>query len=185
MRGPRPQAMLGSMRMATGILAVVLVLVAVTSDPGAADEVAATPWKVGAAVSPFTLEDQHGEEGGVDASTRLVLFTADMDATKLVRTALEQKPALQDLAARDAVSVSDIHRMPSVITTLFALPAMRRRPWRMLLDRGPGPTVDIPREEGHVTAVALDDLTVRSIEFLDSPDEVARVLAPPPAQGGD
>jgi len=163
-----------------GLLAVALL--AAASASRAADEVAVAPsvapWSVGDAVAPFTLEDQHGEEGSVDASTRLVLFTADMDATRLVRAALEEAPELQDLSSLGAVSVSDIHRMPSVITTLFALPAMRRRPWRMLLDRGPGPTVGIPREEGRVTAVELDALTVRSIGFLDSSAEVARALAP-------
>jgi hypothetical protein len=94
-----------------------------------------------------------------------------------VNDALEEDPSLQDLAARGAVFVSDIHRMPALITRLFALPSMRRRPYRMLLDREEaGPSARIPREEGKVTLLELDALEIRSISFLDSADAVARAL---------
>lgn len=143
---------------------------------------AAAPWAVGDRIEPFELPDAHGEPGRVDESVRLLLFAADMDAGGLVNEALEGDPSLRDLAARGAVFVSDIHRMPAIVTRLFALPSMRRRPYRMLLDREEaGPTVRIPREEGRVTRIELDALAIRSISFLDSADAVARALraAPP------
>jgi hypothetical protein len=146
--------------------------------PARAEEPAqpAPPWIAGDRLEAFELADQHGEPGRVDAGVRLLLFAADMDAGKLVRDALEADPSLQDLAARGAVFVSDIHRMPALVTRLFALPSMRRRPYRMLLDRGPGPTVRIPREPGKLTLLELDALAIRAISFLDSPDAVAQAL---------
>jgi len=134
------------------------------------------PWQAGDHLAPFELADQHDQPGRVDESVRLLLFTADMDAGDLVKAALEAEPKLQDLAAHGAVWVSDIHRMPAVITRLFALPSMRRRPYRMLLDREPGPSARIPREEGKVTLVVLDALEVRSIAFADSAESVAAAL---------
>jgi hypothetical protein len=158
-------------------LAVALLLVA----PWArADEDA--HWKVGTRIEPFVLQDAHGEDVRVDDHFELILFAADMDAGDLVNQAL-QDPALQDLGARHAVFVSDISRMPGFVTTLFALPSMRRRPYRMVLDRGPGPTVAIPREEGRVTGVRLSGGVVTSIETLGSADQVAATLRATPTTG--
>jgi hypothetical protein len=145
--------------------------------PVRADDAAPpAPWIAGDRIEAFELADQHGEPGRVDAGVRLLLFAADMDAGALVRDALEADPSLQDLAARGAVFVSDIHRMPALVTRLFALPSMRRRPYRMLLDREPGPTVRIPREPAKLTLLELDALSIRAISFLDSPDAVAQAL---------
>jgi hypothetical protein len=160
--GVRPSALLA--------LAAALVLAAAA---GRADEL---PVQAGDRLEPFELADQHGQPGRVDESVRVLLFTADMDAGDVVKGALEADPALQDLAAHGAVWVSDIHRMPAVVTRLFALPSMRRRPYRMLLDRGPGPSARIPREEGKVSVLVLDALAVQSIAFADQPDAIAAAL---------
>jgi hypothetical protein len=144
--------------------------------PLRAEEAPPSAWSAGERIEAFELEDQHGAPGRVDEGVRHLLFAADMDAGDLVNGALEEDPALRDLAARGAVFVSDIHRMPVVITRLFALPSMRRRPYRMLLDRGPGPSVRIPRQPGQVTWVELDALVVRSVDFVASKQALAERL---------
>jgi hypothetical protein len=149
---------------------------AAAAAPLRAEEAQPAPWSVGERIEAFELPDQHGAPGRVDEGVRILLFAADMDAGDLVNGALEAEPSLCDLAARGAVFVSDIHRMPAVITRLFALPSMRRRPYRMLLDREPGPTLRIPRREGRVTWVELDALAVRRIDFVASREALAERL---------
>jgi hypothetical protein len=153
-------------------LALVLAAALVAGAPAAADD---PPWRAGDRLQPFELSDPHGETGRVDERLRLVLFTADMDAGRLVQQALED-PALQDLEAHRAAYVADVSRMPAVVTRLFALPSMRRRPYRTLLDTEPGPTTRIPREAGKVTLLALDGLTVESVRFADTPQAVAAAI---------
>jgi hypothetical protein len=149
----------------------------IAAPTGAEQPAPVRAWAAGDRIEAFELADQHGEPGQVDAAVRLLLFAADMDAGGLVNEALEADPSLQDLAARGAVFVSDIHRMPALVTRLFALPSMRRRPYRMLLDREEvGPSARIPREEGKLTLLALDALTIRRIEHLDSAKSVAEAL---------
>jgi len=138
----------------------------------------AAPYVAGDSLVPFTLDDQHGEPSSVDEKTRVVLFAADMDGGDLVGSALESDPSLQDLEQFGAVFVSDIHRMPALVTRLFALPSMRRRPYRMLLDREPGPTVRLPRQEGHVTVMRLDGLTVESVAYVADAEGIAVALRP-------
>ena len=167
-------ALRGSQRIALAVLLLAL-------PASAEDELAA--YAPGDRLVPFTLEDQHGEPGSVDDQVRVVLFAADMDGGDLVNAALEADASLHDLAALGAVFVSDIHRMPALITRMFALPSMRRRPYRMLLDREPGPTVRLPREEGRVTILQLDALTVESISYAADAAAVAAALRPEPSPG--
>lgn len=145
--------------------------------PARSDE---APWQVGDRIEAFELGDPHGKPGRVDEAVRLVLFTADMDGGRLVQEALEDT-ALQDLAAHGAVYVADVSRMPAVVTRLFALPSMRRRPYRTLLDTEPGPTLRVPREPGKVTLLELDALSVRSIRFADAAETVASAIRAGPA----
>lgn len=133
------------------------------------------PWQAGDRLEPFELADPHGVAGRIDEGVRLVLFTADMDGGKLVQAALEDA-ALQDLAAHGAVYIADISRMPALVTRVFAMPSIRRRPYRTLLDPGPGPSVRMPREAGKVTLLELDALAVKSVRFADAPEAVASAV---------
>ncbi|MEZ4290979.1 MAG: pirin family protein [Myxococcota bacterium] len=101
---------------------------------------------VGEVLSPIALEDQHGVLHQIDDSTRVVLFSRDMDGGRLLKAALAEVPA-SALTERGAVYVSDISGMPRPVATLFALPGMRRRPYPMLLDRDGEATRVLPDVE--------------------------------------
>ncbi len=135
----------------------------------------AEPLAPGAAMPPLTLADQHDAAAGVDANTRLVVFTGDMDASDHVKEALAADGA-QQLAAAGAVWVANISRMPRVITRLFALPSLRKRPYRMLLDRDGKATADFPATSGRVTLLYLDRLRIERIDYADSAAQVGEAL---------
>jgi hypothetical protein len=88
-----------------------------------------------------------------------------MDSGNLVKEALAQNGGAM-LEAAHAVYVSDISRMPGVVTKLFALPAMRKRSYRILLDRDGKVTADIPNEEGKITVLELADGTIARIHYV-------------------
>jgi hypothetical protein len=134
----------------------------------------------GAVLAPIALEDQHGAPGGVDASTRGVLLTRDMDAGAFVREALAEDGAGQ-LERAGAVYVADVHRMPALIRRLVALPRMRERPYRVLVDADGAPTAPLPAEEGKVTWLRLDGLQVVEARFLTGAEQVRSALAPTPS----
>lgn len=130
---------------------------------------------VGAPLPALTLVDQHDVALTIGPETRVILFTRDMDAGDLVKEALAEDGAAR-LAEADALVVADIERMPGVITTLFALPAMRKRPYRMLLDRDGKATAMLPSEEGKVTVLTLDALTITGLTYADSAAAVRGAL---------
>ncbi|WP_438279760.1 FAD/FMN-containing dehydrogenase [Pseudomonas alabamensis] len=85
-------------------------------------------------LAPWTLLDQHERPYTLTPDTRVLLVARDMQGAKLIKAALAEQP-VGYLEARGAVFVADIERMPTVISTLFAIPAMRGYAYRVMLDR--------------------------------------------------
>jgi hypothetical protein len=133
---------------------------------------AATPLAAGMRLPAITLADQHDVEGSVRSDTRCVLFSRDMSAAKIVQEALGNDPS----APAATMIVSDISGMPTLITKLFALPALRQRPYRILLDREGKATEDIPSVDGKVTVLYLRDFTIERLEFVDSAEALRTAL---------
>lgn len=88
----------------------------------------------GERLAPWTLLDQFDQPYTLDDQVRILLVARDMDAAKLVNAVLGAQPKGY-LEVRHGVFLADVSRMPKVIANLFALPAMRDYPYRVLLDR--------------------------------------------------
>jgi hypothetical protein len=131
-------------------------------------------------IPALALADQHGESGGIDASTRGVLLSRDMDGGGLVREALATDGAAQ-LERAGAVYVADVHGMPGLVRRFIAVPRMRERSYRVLLDTEGAPTAALPAEEGKATWLRLEALRVVEVRFLTSADEVRQALAGAPS----
>lgn len=88
----------------------------------------------GERLAPWTLNDQFDQPYSLDDDLRILLVARSMDGAKLVDAALAGQPKGY-LEARRTLFVADISGMPSLIGTLFAIPAMRDYSYRVLLDR--------------------------------------------------
>jgi len=88
----------------------------------------------GERLAPWTLLDQFDQPFTLDNQTQTLLVARSMDAAKLVAAAVQDQPKGY-LEARHAVFVADIQRMPRLIAKMFAVPAMRDYPYRVMLDR--------------------------------------------------
>ena len=125
----------------------------------------------------ITLENQHGETINIDSQTNLLLFSADMGGGKLVRKVVEQHKSVVDLVNSDTVSyISDVSSMPSMIRRMMALPAMRKRPYPILLDSKGETTANFPRRPETVTLIYLNQLTITGISYSSTVQQLAEAL---------
>lgn len=123
--------------------------------------------EVGERLAPWTLLDQFEQPYSLDDGLQLLL-ARDMDGGKLVKAALEGQPKGY-LEARHAVFVADISRMPSLVSSLFAVPAMRDYNYRVLLDRESRVASRYPGDASRVLWLRLDHgLLVEQKEFSDA-----------------
>lgn len=90
--------------------------------------------QVGEKLASWTLLDQFDQPYSLDNEVRVLLVARNMAGAKLVDGALQGKPAGY-LDTRHAIFLADISRMPKLIASLFAVPAMRKYDYRVLLDR--------------------------------------------------
>jgi NADPH-dependent ferric siderophore reductase len=135
---------------------------------------------VGGVLPRIELPDQHGEARTLDDSVRAVVFSRDMKAGDVVKAAVEK--AGPDLFDRNnAVYVVDVKGMPAIIRTLFAMPAMRRRPYKLLVDDEGVKTADFPGGATYPTVLVLDKLRVTSVTFPKTAEELIAALEPAPA----
>lgn len=133
--------------------------------------------QTGEAFPVTSLEDQHGQPITIDDQTQRVLFTADMAGGKVVRALLDEREnAAELLTSARAIYLSDVSGMPSLIRKMMALPAMRKRPYPIMLDIEGVVSAALPRQENAVTVIELEKLTVTSLRFTTSPAELAKAI---------
>jgi hypothetical protein len=126
------------------------------------------------------LPDQHGAARTLDAATRAVVFSRDMSAGRIVKEAVAK--AGNDVFDRNqAVYVVDLAGMPGFVRSLFALPGLRRRPYKLMVDEAGTATADFPFVEGKPTVLLLKELRVERVESPADAEELIRLLEPPPA----
>jgi hypothetical protein len=152
-----------------GLIALTFMLVASIAS--------AEPYALGSTLPRTELPDQHGAVRVIDDSVRAVIFSRDMDAGKVVRAAFEK--AGPDLFDRNgAVYVVNVTGMPAVIRSLFAMPALRRRPYRVLVDEEGVKTADFPGGATYPTVMVLDRLKVMSLYYPTNADALIALIEP-------
>ena len=127
--------------------------------------VSAASLETGAPMPVLALQDQFDTAHTIDAKTRLLIFSAEREVSALVETALADQTT-DSLSAAGIQYVSDISAMPGMVTSMIALPKMRKRPYPMLLGREAEETAMLPREPGKATLIASEEGSVTRVEFI-------------------
>jgi hypothetical protein len=137
----------------------------------------ADTWAVDSTVPALELPDQHGESRTLDASLRAIVFSRDMGAGQIVKDAIEKAgPTLFE--RNNSVYVVDLAGMSGFVRRWFALPGLRRRPYRILVDEDGAKTADIPSVEGRPTVLVLDDRRVALVQQPNDADALIAILEP-------
>lgn len=140
-----------------------------------AQPVLAEPLQPGMPLPAISLTDQHDKPIEVGRDIQKILVSRDMNSSKVVKEALATSGAAT-LASAHAVYISDISQMPSLVSAMFALPALRKLDYPVLLDRDGKATADFPFREGHVTVILTDGTDVAAIRVVATARELATVL---------
>lgn len=130
---------------------------------------------VGSLLPAEEIEDQHGIVHTLDASIRLVIMSRDMEAGKVIRSALSEVGG-DALERNHAVYVSDISGMPALIARMAAIPKMRKRPYPVLLDRDGTFTARFSAEPDKATVLVVDDRRIREIHYIDEVSDLVAML---------
>ena len=90
--------------------------------------------------------------------------------------------SLAEGEGRNAVFLADVHGMPSLIGKWFAIPAMQKYTYRVVLDRDGRIAAQYPGAEDQVLWLQLQDNTVVSQHTFTSAEQLQKALQDTPAQ---
>ncbi len=142
------------------------------TDSALADDPA--PLSTGQTFVERELADQHGNAVTLGANADLLLLSFNMSLSKSIHKFLEEKdPAY--LAEHRTQYVTDIAKMPGIITFMFAGPKMRRYPFPIILNKDEDFGPQFPQQDKKITAIKLgEDHKVETIRYFATMEEVAK-----------
>lgn len=133
-----------------------------------------TALEVGQAFPKLTLEDQFGEAHEIGQTDTLVIASFYRDVSEQIHEFLNEQPK-SFLDDNQTKYISDISKMPGIITKMFALPKMREYNYKFMLNREDDFKDSYDTEEGKLTVYRLNNGVVESIDFI-APDLVSSLF---------
>ncbi|MBD3792095.1 MAG: hypothetical protein IE918_08125 [Campylobacterales bacterium] len=121
-------------------------------------------FKVGEKLPPISLPDQFENTLQVESTDRLLIMAFEKDISSAINDYLKAKPAGY-LNEHHAKYISDISAMPSLITSMFAIPKMKKFPFSIMLiynDLGK----EFSKEKGRITVYRIKNHQIDAIEFV-------------------
>jgi hypothetical protein len=122
-------------------------------------------FNVGDTFPKTVLDDQFKKSMEVENSDKLVIMAFEKDTSIGISTFL--KAQSKDFMAKKQMKyISDISSMPSFVTSMFALPKMKKYPFSvMLIEDEFGKQFN--RKDAKVTLYKLKNRKIIAIEFID------------------
>ncbi|WP_246834237.1 hypothetical protein [Leptospira bourretii] len=140
-----------------------------------AEEPAAPTLALGNSLPEINYTNQWEEPSPIPIDTTKVIFISDMDASKIIHPILE-KEGKGYLEGRHAVLISDIHKMPSLISKFVALPKMKSYPYTLRLVREEKIADPFPRTKGSLTLIQLKAGKITKIQISNVETEIRSFL---------
>jgi hypothetical protein len=132
--------------------------------------------KVGDAIAPRTIEDQHGR-AHIAGHEKVWVVTWDKATTRTANLFFDHHREL--LEYNTTAMVADFSTIPSGILQMFVLPRMRNFVHPILLSYDESFNVTLPYRSGNVTVLRLDEGTITKIEYAEDEAGLEKLLLRP------
>ena len=129
---------------------------------------------VGNTLPTLKIKDQFEKEHVVDANIKTIIFSA----TKSEGTTIKEFLLTKDkdyLTTNKAAYIADITGMPSIITSLIAMPKMKGYPFSVLLVDESNKNL-FPVKEDMISVISLDNGKITDVKYVKTAEELAKVL---------
>jgi hypothetical protein len=132
-------------------------------------------FSVGDTLPKITLADQYEKQHQVNGKDKLLILTFEKDIAEKVKQYLEVQTT-DFLKKNQAKYISDISKMPSLVTSWIALPKMKKYPFPIMLiydDYGR----NFSQKKGKITVYRIHKNKIVSIQFI-APDKLSSIFDP-------
>lgn len=138
---------------------------------------AADTLKQGDTVPSLSLTDQHDKPSNINSQIKRIIFASDNTGASLITAFLDSKDA-NWLNQSNSVYLADIHKMPSLISRMFALPQLREKPYTIILGREEADLAMFTRQKGCIAVIDVNNLKLGESTFACTEDALKESLKP-------
>jgi hypothetical protein len=136
---------------------------------------AAETLKVGDMLPTLSLMDQHDKPAKIEPTITRIIFASDNGGASLVTAMLDSKEATW-LTQTNSVYLADIHKMPSLISKMFALPQLREKPYNIILGREEADLSMFARQKGCVAIIPVANQKIGESVFACTEDALKEAV---------
>ena len=133
-------------------------------------------WLFGMSLERVTLLDQFDRSHTISTFPTKVIVIFERAHAAMLHAYLGRKGGATYLQQHNAMILMDISPMPTMVSSLFAIPKMRKYPYSVLLVRDGVYTRSLPRQNGAMSVYTLDRNTITHTDFVTSPEALQKAL---------
>ncbi len=123
----------------------------------------------------YKYETPQEEQVNISKNTRLILVSFEKGTSNLVNEYLSAQDVMY-MPKLKAVYIADIHNIPSLLASMFALPKLKEYKHLIYLQDEDEFQDFIPHQEEKVTVVHFKDKKVQSISFISTEAELKEAM---------
>lgn len=125
----------------------------------------------GEKIPTFSINDQFEKAQIIPSNTKTIIVAGSKDASDVIKDYLLSLEG-DSLAKNDAVYIADISGMPSLITKFFALPKMKKYPFKILLLDETNNTKFL-MQENKITIYEVENQLIKDVKYISTKEELA------------
>lgn len=123
----------------------------------------------------FAYETPLGRQMKIPKKTKLVIVAFEKDTGALVNEYLDTQSPFY-LLKKNSIFIADIHKMPTIITTMFALPKLQKYKHLIYLHYGELLENTVPNKEAKVTLLYIEDEKIKEISYISTKEELKKAI---------
>lgn len=134
--------------------------------------------KIGSALSAldnFKYETPTGRQMKIPQKTKLVIVAFEKDTGALVNEYLNTQSEFY-LLKNNSIFIADIHKMPSIVTSMFALPKLQKYKHLIYLHYDDKFQNMISNKDGKITLLRIEDSKIKEITLISSQQELKAAI---------
>lgn len=111
----------------------------------------------------------------IPKDVKIIISSFEKDTGALVNAYLNERDAAY-LKAHNAVFIADISKMPSVITTMFAIPKLKKYKHPIHINYSEGFDMVVPLKEEMVTLLFVENGKIKEIGYVATKEELRAAI---------
>lgn len=115
----------------------------------------------------FEYETPQGRQMKIPKKTKLVIVAFEKDTGALVNEYLDKQSPFY-LLKNNSIFIADINKMPSIVTSMFALPKLQKYKHLIYLHYSDKLQKAVPNKEQKITLLRFENSKIKEISYIST-----------------